>query len=535
VTTAKSIEIERRRGAPRKPRTMAGALAAHLLGMSSELVDIDDEDDIKWPSPRYARDPVAYFREVLGAEPWRRQIDVIEAVRDHKRVAVASGHKVSKSHTAAGIALWFYCSYDQARVVMTSATSRQVDQILWRELRMMLARAKREIHGELHELARSGFKAPDFREIVGFTAREAEAVAGVSGKNVLYLIDEASGVEDPIFEAIEGNRAGGARIVMFSNPTRTEGEFAAAFFSKSKFYKTLRISSEESPNVIEGREVIPGLATREWIDEKREEWGEDSALYKVRVRGEFVTREDGKILTLHAISTAEMRWHDAPWTGPLFIGIDPAGPGGAGDESVFAVRRGQKVIALYGLRGLTEEAHLVHLLAILQKHLLPVDLRPVVVVDREGSVGARVWSLLLSHAGASEEGAAPFDLYGVRSSDKAMRQPFIYDRIRDELWANLELWMRAGGGIPTDARLAKELHAPSFVSAINGKLKATPKDELRKILGHSPDRADAVALSVWEPGAARQYIPDNARETAPEQEQEIGAHPLDSLNWTRKT
>jgi hypothetical protein len=269
------------------------------------------------------------------------------------------------SHTAAGLALWFYCSFPDARVVMSSTTSRQVDQILWRELRMMHARSKHPIGGDLHELARSGLKATDFREVVGFTAREAEAVAGISGRNLLYILDEASGIPDVIFEAIEGNRAGGARVALFSNPTRTEGEFFRAFHEKAAFYKTLQVSSEETPNVREGREVIPGLAGREWIEEKKVEWGEDSALYKIRVRGEFVLQEDGKILTVHAIGEAEARWHEARGTGRLCIGLDPAGPGQGGDESVFAVRRGDKVSSLVALRGVSEDSHLAHLLGIL--------------------------------------------------------------------------------------------------------------------------------------------------------------------------
>src|SRR5207344_1719281 len=77
---------------------------------------------IRFPSPAFQRDPVAFFRQILGVEPWQRQIDVIEAVRDFSRVAICSGHKVSKSHSAAGLALWYFCSYEDARVVMTSTT-----------------------------------------------------------------------------------------------------------------------------------------------------------------------------------------------------------------------------------------------------------------------------------------------------------------------------------------------------------------------------------------------------------------------------
>lgn len=495
--------------APTKPRTMASALAARSGGV---LLELRPRDEFRWPSARYKVNPLAFFREVLGVEPWSRQIDVIEAVRDNKRVAIASGHKVSKSHTAVGLALWFYCSFPDARVVMSSTTSRQVDQILWRELRMMKARSVKPIDGIAHELARSGLKSADFREIVGFTAREAEAVAGISGKNLLYILDEASGIGDEIFEAIEGNRAGGAWLVMFSNPTKTEGEFFEAFHGKSRFYKTLTISSEESPNVVAGHEVIPGLASREWIDEKREEWGEDSVPYIVRVKGQFATKEDGKILTLHDITQAEIRWHDMPTpTDRLFVGVDPAGPGNAGDESAFALRRGTKILRVVTFRGLSEEAHLAHLLGLIKGERSPREQPPVVVLDREGSVGARVYGFLKNHA---ETFPLDFELVGVRSSERATREPRMYGLVRDELYANLQHWIRRlEGAIPEDVKLLKELHSPEFSArGIPERLRATSKEDLKKLLGRSPDRGDAVALSVWEPVSIEINAAQNDRE-----------------------
>ena len=514
MTTTRADEVAIRSGRPRQPRTVLEAFAEALR---RDATAAGYGVGLRWPSAKYREDPVAFFREILGVEPWNRQVDVIEAVRDHPRVAVSSGHKVSKSHTAAGIALWFYCSFDDARVVMTSTTSRQVDQILWRELRMMHARAGRcapckadapdgarpcahsaQIGGEPRDLARSGLKAPDFREIVGFTAREAEAVAGVSGKNLLYIVDEASGVDDAIYEAIEGNRAGGARIVMFSNPTRTEGEFYEAFNAKSRLYKTLTISSEETPNVVSGQDLIPGLATRRWLEEKREEWGVDSPMYKIRVQGKFAVREDGKILSIHAIAEAEKRWVEADDGGRLVVGLDPAGESGDGDESVFAPRRTQKILALYAMRGLTPDGHLAHLLGILKRHRRAREpAPPLVVVDRDGSVGARVYGTLRGHLDHHPD---DFELVGVRGSDPADANApgRAHDRVRDKLWYVFATWLRDGGAIVEDARLAKELHAPEWRRDLRGRDKVTSKEDLRKMLGRSPDRADACCLSTWE-------------------------------------
>lgn len=537
MTTPIAREVaNRKQRAPRERLTLADDFRNELL------LELELTTRVRFPSPRYRQDPVAFFREVLGVEPWSKQVEVLEAVRDHPRVAVSSGHKCSKSNSAAGLALQFYCSYDDARVVMTSTTSRQVDQILWRELRMMRARSgrclgcKREdpdgfriqrpcqhsalIEGEQGELARTGLKSADFREIVGFTAREAEAVAGVSGANLLYIVDEASGVDEAIFEAIEGNRAGGARIVMFSNPTRNEGEFYEAFHGKSRFYKTVRISSEQTPNVIEGRVVIPGLATREWIEEKKQEWGEESAQYKIRVRGEHATHEDGKIFSVHTITQSELRWHDTPEAGRLFVGLDPAGPTGSGDPTVMCARRGVKQLVLREFRGLDEESILAHLVALLKDMRLPRE-TPVVVYDREGEIGHKVHVLLKAYVDDKRH-RGEFELVAVRASDRAFRQAHIYDRVRDELTANLEGWIRDGGAILEDAKLSAELHQMEWKPDHRGRLKVTPKVDIRKALGRSPDRFDALALSVWEPLSLREGVPASvAQEAAREAQQHV--------------
>lgn len=517
MTTSIARELARRKAAPDAAgRTFAGDLLRELNTL------VERATHTRFPDPKYAKDPVAFFREVLGVEPWDRQIEILEAVRDYPRVAVCSGHKIGKSTSVSGLALWFYASFSDARAIMSSTTSRQVDQILWRELRMLRARGGRcvackaadpdailiprpcphsaIIDGEQGDLARTGLKSEDFREIVGFTAREAEAVAGISGRNLLYLMDEASGIPDEIFEAVEGNRAGGARIVLVGNGTRNEGEFFEAFNSKAHLYKTIRISSEETPNVARGTLFIPGLATREWIEEKKLEWGEDSPLYRVRVKGEHATFEEGKIFSLHAIGESEKRWPDTLEAGRLYIGLDPAGPQGNGDESVFCVRRGMKQLHFRAFLGLDPDMHLMQLLGLIREYRLPNE-TAVVVVDAEGPIGKKTCNRFREY---SEEHPTVFDLFTVRASDGAKRDPKEYDRVRDELAANLEQWMRAGGAILEDVKLERELHCLEWTQRVNGKLKLTGKEEVRKAIGRSPDRYDALALSVWEPSSLRE-------------------------------
>lgn len=487
----------RQPGRRRRARTLAADFA------SDALVLLDGLSSTTWPAPQYQECPVDFARDVLGENPWARQIEILEAARDYKRVTVRSGHKIGKSRVAAMIALWFYSSFPDARVVMSSTTSRQVDQILWRELRMMYARSPTPLGPveDIHELARSGLKAADFREVVGFTAREAEAVAGISGANLVYILDEASGIPDPIFEAIEGNRAGGARVVMFSNPTKTEGEFFESFHAKADFYHCIHVSSEEAAQArgANGR-PIPGLATEEWLSEKRLEWGEESPLYKVRAKGDFVYNESGKIVSLDAIEQAEQRWEETEAIGRLVLGLDPAGPGLAGDESAAAPRRGRKVLDLRTWRGLREEDLVREALAYLDAFRRPDDKeKPLVNVDSDGMIGAKVLGLL-----RAVEDKAGIEVVGVRTGTR-LHASDKFPLLRDKLWWNFATWLRAesaggiGGAIPENTKLEKELHAPAWEDAGGGRVKVTHKEDLRSMLGRSPDRADAVVLSTWVP------------------------------------
>jgi phage terminase large subunit len=495
-------------------RDMTVSLQAALRSIGGARLQERTE---RWPSRRYQNDPVAFAREVLGVEPWERQIEILEAIRDHKKVAIRSGHKVSKSHSLAIAALWFFSSFEDARVVCTCVTARQVDEIFYRECRKLHRGAKVRLDGEPRELARSGIRAPDLREIVGFTAKEAEAVAGVSGKNLMYLVDEASGVPRPIFEAIQGNRAGGARVVMTSNPTQCEGVFFEAFEPNST-WKQLHISSLESPNVKAGREVIPNLAGPEWVEEMAQEYGRDSAIFKVRVEGEFVRTEEGKIISLHLLTLASQRWEETPAEGRLRIGIDPSGWTGSGDEGVFTLLRGLKALGQFAFRGLDGDGYLTNLLGFIKSHGERRE-TPIVLLDQGGEVGIRVRDVLAAHLNKpGHEG--DYELFPIDTGKPAMRQPQVYGTVRDELWANLAAWLRAGGAIPGDAKLSKELHAPSWhplthYGPKSNISKATDKRELRKLLDRSPDRADSLCLAAWEPSSTARRAPDELQASRP--------------------
>jgi hypothetical protein len=91
-----------------------------------------------------------------------------------------------------------------------------------------------------------------------------------------------------------------------------------------------------------------------------------------------------------------------------------------------------------------------------------------------------------------------FQLVGVRGGERARRKPLVYDRVRDEVWFGLVDAFREGLVIPEDLKLERDLAEVRAEMHVSGRSKVTSKDDLRKALGRSPDRADALCLSCVE-------------------------------------
>lgn len=484
----------------------------------------------EWPDPYWRDRPVEFCETILGVELWEFQIKLIEAIRDHRHVACAGGRKIGKDFVVACAALWWYASRPKGRVFTLAPTSKQLDGISYLEIKQRMAdtgiclackRAGAEtrpcphskvLTGDTSELAKNGIKSNDgtYRFISGQTAVASGGLRGFSGAEILYIEDEAAEVKEAFHDVMLGNLAGArCHIVMIGNPTNTSGHFFQAFHEQREMHYCIQQSSEETPNVLEGREVYPGLADRTWILEREFAWGRGSVIWITDVEGKFPTAKEGQVFSFERVRKAEEAWEVTTPIGRLWIGIDVAGVSGGGDEAAFAARRGLKCVQLYAKRLGSYEAYLIETLGLITTHQGPGEERPCVVVDRGGEEGAKVWGIFAAY---HDEHPDAFDLVGVFSSDRARRNPRAYDRVRDELVASLADWIRDGGAIPTDLKLAGDMTSYRWEPNPTGRSKLEDKLEIRKRLGRSPDRADALALSTWEP------IYDPATADAPAQE-----------------
>ena len=251
------------------------------------------------------RSPERFAREILGVNLWSKQEEVLLAVRDYRRVAVKAGNGLGKGFTAAVAVLWFVSSYQPATVLTTAPTARQVRHVLWREIRRLYQGSAELMGGRM---LHSRLEVAHDRFALGLSTDEVDQFQGFHSPNMLIVVDEAEGVTEPIYEAIDAvMTAGNSKLLLIGNPTSITGTFRRAFHEERHLYHNITISALESPNVRQQRVVVPGLTTHEWVAERLALWGESSSMYRARVLGDFSDRAEDTLISLARIEEAITR------------------------------------------------------------------------------------------------------------------------------------------------------------------------------------------------------------------------------------
>ena len=440
--------------------------------------------------------PVAFAREVLGVRLWEKQEEVLTALTTHRRVAVKAGNGLGKGFCAAVAVLWFlHVHRDSAIALTTAPTFRQVRHILWRQIHRLYRSAAQSLGGEMLD---TRWDLGDQRYALGLSADGADQFQSFHSPNMLIVVDEAAGVSDDIYDAIEAvMTSDDPLLLLIGNPTSIAGAFRRAFHEERRIYRTITISAFDSPNVQAGRVIIPGLTTAAWVEERREIWKEDSSAYRARVLGEFSDQDDDTLISLSAIEAAvgiiidAEYWSidsetvlpsDRPLTDEVVIAVDVARFGS--DSSVILRRRGNCVENIQALRNQDTMQLAGRVAAAIREH------HPAHVLIDEVGIGAGVVDRLreLGHP-----------VHGINAGHRALQADQFVNLRAEGFWSLAQRFRSGLITIPNDNELIGQLANLRFSYDSQGRFKIESKDEIRKRGLPSPDKADALMLSFLPP------------------------------------
>lgn len=432
--------------------------------------------------------PARFAKEVFGADPTEQQWKASKAIVEKRRVSIRSGHGTGKSTFMAWAVIWFLACYFPAKVPATAPTSHQLEDVLWSEIakwhRKMGERFK--ALADQFEWSAGAFRmksAPNESFAVARTSRpeRPEALQGFHSEHILFLIDEASGVSDNVFEVAEGALStDGAFVLMAANPTRQSGYFFDSHHKMRATWAALHWNGEESP-----------MVSRQYVENMEKKYGRHSPIFKVRVLGDFVGAADG-VISLELCEAARIREVALNESAPIVWGLDVARFGD--DSTALAKRQGN-----YQLCPIEEwwgkDTMQTTGLIKAEWDKTPAAVRPAAInVDVIG-IGAGVVDRL-------KELGLPAVGVNVAEAESANAIPDIqFSRLRDELWWKGRVWLEARDcKLADDDETIGELTTPTYAILSNGRIKVESKDEMKKRGVKSPNRADAWLLTFAELG-----------------------------------
>ena len=279
-------------------------------------------------------------------------------------------------------------SYDNAVVITTAPSERQVREILWRELRRLYMPLRDIIGGKL---TRTRLEISPTRYAYGFSTNTEDRFQGFHSGNILVIVDEASGVDEFIYNAIDGvTTANNSKLLLIGNPHGYAGTFYDAFHKNRTQFHTVHISAFDLPAfkaqsitenniqdveypdpITDDTDVIPagntvfpaeagtqgninyadsphGLSTPKWAIRVFNSHGPQSSIYQTRVLGQFPDEADDTLIPLRDVEAAVKRQTQIPPDTTPVMGVDVARFGN--DKTVIIIRHGPRVIYIDELR-----------------------------------------------------------------------------------------------------------------------------------------------------------------------------------------
>jgi hypothetical protein len=445
---------------------------------------------------KYYWDPLGFVQdpEALNHFLWTKQREIITSVFKNPRTAVKAGHSVGKTFVAAMAALAFLYLRQPSKVITTAPTGRQVRSLLWSEINAIFNRSVKPIFGG--ECLQTGLSlGPDWYAL-GFSTDDPDNVSGFHQEHILVIVDEAMGIDQPIFDALESLCASGdAHMLLIGNPSGASGPFFNA--CESTDWNTITVSCLDSPNFT--GEKVPTrvqnrLVTRDWVESRKSAWGEDSAVYSARVLGEFPLEGPDTLIPLAWIDGAMRKELDPGVILPRHLGVDVAWEGD--DSSVLMARTGAQIhcVGRVHQRDPLEVAELA-------ASIMEERSTDICVVDKVG-IGAGTLAALMKK---NVEGFFTNDtrIFGFNGAEKSRRVddhgiPLFPNR-RSESWWHMREALNPDTGwlaLEPNDQMRADLSAPRYGYTGRNQIVVESKDKFKKRLGRSPDYGDAAVYAL---------------------------------------
>ncbi len=406
-----------------------------------------------------------------------QQKQICNGFKTHNHLCVSAGGGLGKSALGAILSIHQLSTNLYAKVPTTAPSGKLLDDILWSEIAFWLKRFKFQDIFNLTKGKLSILDFPEWYAVARTVPKDGknlnDTLAGFHSPALFILVDEASGVPDPVFTALDGAMTDDrAKILLISNPVSTGGYYYDTISDpdgKGKDFLVLYLSSLESPLV--DKSYAEHIITR---------YGINSAMYKAKVLGAPISEIDTILITpedYDALIKANRDTHG----GRVVLGCDVAE--GGEDFSVLCHREGFS-IPQWDEWAKNDASFIVD--KILQTHRDKYSKRFFTAVVDAVGYGAAVFQLLKT--------VAPFPVIGFVGSEKAFNSN-MFDIRRAEGYHKLkEDLPKLHFPVPPPPRLKKELINMRFNFA-EGPISMESKKKLKSRLGFSPDYADALMLT----------------------------------------
>lgn len=423
------------------------------------------------------------------------------------RISIVSGHGIGKTALLSWLLLWFLYTQLMAKAASTSPSKEQMYDVLWSELKKWIDRMpetlKQAYKWESSHIRMAEAPQEWFARAKTSSKENTEALAGIHGPAVMMAVDEGSGVEEPIYETMEGSLTDPFIFVfIISNGTRNNGYFYDSHHSDAARWQNYSFNAEESPR------TTPESA-QGWIDK----YGEDSVQYAIRVKGLFPDEgvmDDKGYVQLFDEKRLKFRPYDPQWR-PIGRTIGALDPSGEGQDSADWCARDRTTLAnIHSSKSNNSKALAAKSVTLCDRFYIdPIDF----VIDAFG-VGHDVSQeiALITSQEKRPWRVTPVNT-GEQCDDEYDRELFINKRA--EGYYKMMLWSQAGGefmecALPEDTKLFRqELLSIRFKRTLSGRIQIMDKLQMKKLAlnqGRSPNKADSASMTFLRPDGAKRSI-----------------------------